>query len=146
MSFSSLQYHLAFSTKQRRRFLDSNMMSRLASYIGGIIRGLGGTLLAANGPEDHIHLTTILPPTRAVADVMRDIKAGSSGWIRQEFPGMRGFAWQDGYAAFSVSQSVMPSVIDYVRAQQGHHREMTFVEELARLLEKHGISFNPQHL
>ena len=92
MSFTSLQYHLAFSTKERRGFLDSDMMPRLASYIGGITRGLGGTLLEANGPEDHIHLTAILPPTRAVADVMRDIKAGSSGWIREEYPGMKSFA------------------------------------------------------
>lgn len=146
MSFSSLQYHLAFVTKERRPFLGSDMMPRLASYLGGVIRGLGGTLLEANGPEDHIHLTTILPPTRAVADVMRDIKAGSSGWIRHEFRGMKEFAWQDGYAAFSVSQSVMPNVIGYVRTQQEHHRKMTFVEELARLLEKHGISFDPQYL
>jgi REP element-mobilizing transposase RayT len=122
------------------------MMPRLAGYVGGIIRDLGGTLLDANGPEDHIHLATILPPTRAVADVMRDIKAGSSGWIKKEFPGMRDFAWQDGYAAFSVSQSVMPSVIGYFRSQQEHHKKMTFMEELTRLLKKHGIQFDPQHL
>jgi len=135
-----------FSTKERRRLLDPELMPRLASYIGGIIRDMGGTLLDANGPEDHIHLAAMLPPTRAVADVMRDIKAGSSGWIRKEFSGMSTFAWQDGYAAFSVSQSIMPNVVQYIRSQQEHHKKMTFLEELTRLLEKHGIDFDPQYL
>ena len=146
MSFTSLQYHLAFSTKERHRLLDHEIMPRLVSYIGGTIRALGGTLLEGNGPEDHIHLAAALPPTRAVADVMRDVKSSSSAWLHEEFPAMRGFGWQDGYAAFSVSQSVMPEVIDYIREQKQHHRKMTFVEELARLLERHGIEFNPQYL
>jgi putative transposase len=66
MSHTSLQYHIAFSTKERRRFLDPQIMPRLVSYIGGTIRGLGGTLLDANGPDDHIHLAAILPPTCCV--------------------------------------------------------------------------------
>jgi len=146
MSHTSLQYHIAFSTKERRRFLDPEIMPRLASYIGGTIRGLGGTLLGANGPDDHIHLAAILPPTRAVADVLRDIKASSSGWLRGEFPGMRDFGWQDGYAAFSVSHSVMPRVLDYIRGQQEHHRRLTFDQEIARMLQQHGIEFDPRYL
>ena len=146
MSHCCLQYHMAFSTKERRPLLDPEVMPRLASYIGGTIRGLGGTLLEANGPEDHIHISAILPPVHAVADMMRDIKSSSTAWLRREVPGMKAFAWQDGYAAFSVSQSVMPAVLNYIRSQQDHHRKMTFVEELTELLERHGVAFDPAYL
>ncbi len=121
-------------------------MPRLADYIGGIVRGLGGTLLAGNGPEDHIHLAAILPHTRTIADVLRDVKSNSSGWIRDEFPSLTGSGWQDGYSAFSVSQSVMPKVVQYIRDQKQHHRKMTFEEEITRLLKQHGIDFNPRYV
>jgi REP element-mobilizing transposase RayT len=121
-------------------------MPRLVDYIGGIIRGLGGTLLGGNGPEDHIHLAAILPPTRNIADVLRDIKSNSSGWIRDEFPSLSGFGWQDGYSAFSVSQSVMPKVLEYIRDQKQHHKKMTFEEEIGRLLKQHGIDFDPRYV
>jgi len=146
MSYTCLQYHIVFSTKERGRFLDDDIMPRLVNYIGGIIRGLGGTLLGGNGPEDHIHLAAVLPATRTIADVLRDVKSNSSGWIRDEFPSLGGFGWQDGYAAFSVSQSVMPKVVEYIREQTEHHKKMTFEEEIARLLKQHGIDFDPRYL
>ena len=146
MSYTCLQYHIVFSTKERGRFLDDDIMPRLVNYIGGIIRGLGGTLLGGNGPEDHIHLAAVLPATRTIADVLRDVKSNSSGWIRDEFPSLGGFGWQDGYAAFSVSQSVMPKVVEYIREQTEHHKKMTFEEEIARLLKQHGIEFDPRYV
>jgi len=146
MSHTCLQYHMVFSTKQRGCFLNGEITPRLVDYIGGIVRGLGGTLLGGNGPEDHIHLAPILPPTLAIADVLRDIKSNSSRWLRETFPSLRGFGWQDGYSAFSVSQSVMPLVLDYTREQQKHHKKMTFEEEITRLLQQHGIKFDPRFL
>jgi REP element-mobilizing transposase RayT len=146
MSYTCLQYHIVFSTKERARFLDDDIMPRLVNYIGGIIRGLGGTLLGSNGPEDHIHLAAILPHTRTIADVLRDVKSNSSGWIREQFPSLSSFGWQDGYSAFSVSQSVMPRVVEYIREQKKHHKKMTFEEELGRLLKQHGIDFDPRYL
>ncbi len=121
-------------------------MPRLVKYIGGIIRGLGGTLLDGNGPEDHIHLAAILPATRTVADVLRDVKSSSSRWIHDEFPSLSGFGWQDGYSAFSVSQSVMPRVLEYIGQQKEHHKKMTFEEELGRFLKQHGMDFDPRYV
>jgi REP element-mobilizing transposase RayT len=146
MSYTCLQYHIVFSTKERACFLDDDVMPRLVNYIGGIIRGLGGTLLGGNGPEDHIHLAAVLPARRTIADVLRDVKSNSSGWTREEFPSLCGFGWQDGYSAFSVSQSVMPRVVEYIRQQKEHHKKMTFEEELGRLLKQHGIDFDPRYL
>jgi REP element-mobilizing transposase RayT len=146
MSYTCLQYHIVFSTKDRRCFFDDGIMPRLVDYIGGIIRGLGGTLLGGNGPEDHIHLAAILPHTGTIADVLRDVKSNSSGWLRDVFPSLSGFGWQDGYSAFSVSQSVMPKVLEYIRNQKQHHKKMTYEEEIGRLLKQHGIDYDPRYV
>ena len=146
MSYVSLNYHIVFSTKERRPFLHAEIMSELVPYLGGAIGDLGGTMLKANGPHDHIHIVTMLSPTLAVADCMRSIKANSSKWIHQKFLKLRDFAWQDGYAAFAVSRSVLPSVLDYVTTQDERHRKMSFSEELMALLEKHNVSYDERHL
>jgi len=121
-------------------------MARLYEYLAGIIRKAEGTLYLAGGPRDHIHLAVTLDPKMALADFVRNLKANSSRWIHQTFPELRTFAWQDGYAAFSVSHSGLPSVVEYIRRQQEHHRKLSFREELEKLLAKHRIAFDPRFL
>jgi REP element-mobilizing transposase RayT len=77
----------------------------MIEYIGGIIRRLDGQLLAGGGMPDHVHLAAIVPPTVSLAEFVKKIKANSSRWIRQTFAQLQAFSWQDGYAAFAVSQS-----------------------------------------
>jgi len=146
MSYTSLNHHIVFSTKERRPFLKADTMSRLVPYLGGIIRDDGGTMLKANGPADHIHVIVTLPATLALADVLRTVKSVSSKWIHGTFPRLKAFAWQDGYAAFSVSRSVLPKVVRYVADQAEHHRKMSFTEELVALLKKHGIAYDERYL
>ena len=122
------------------------MLPRLREYLGGILRQLDGQMLAANGPEDHIHVLANLSPKHALSDVMRVLKTNSSKWIHTELPGMRLFRWEDGYAAFSVSRSVMPKVTAYLRNQQAHHRRVSFREELVALFDAHGIEYDARHL
>ena len=146
MSFANLQYHIAFSTKERRPFLQAERLSRTCEYIGGIIREQGGQRLAANGTADHVHIATMSPPTVAVSDLLRTIKTNSSAWIHQTFPDMVDFHWQDGYAVFSVSASVMPRVLSYIRRQAEHHKKMSLMEELVSLLDKHGIEYDRRYV
>ncbi len=146
MSYTSLDYHVVFSTKERRPFLKPDIMARLLPYLGGVIRELGGKMLGANGPADHLHLVVSLPLTVALADFVGKAKAGVSKWIHQDFGSLREFAWQDGYAAFTVSRSVRPTVLKYVAGQEEHHRKMSFKEELAALLKRHGIEYNARYL
>jgi len=146
MSYTNLQYHIAFSTKERRPYLQPDTLSRTCEYIGGIIREQGGKMLAANGTVDHVHIAAVGNPTLAVSDFLRTIKTNSSSWIHQTFPDLRDFRWQDGYAAFSVSASAMQSILSYVRRQTEHHKKMTFMEELVALLDKHGIEYDKQYL
>ena len=146
MSYTNLHHHIVFATKNRRAMLIHRIMEQLLPYMGGIIRNLDGTMLAANGPEDHLHILATLPPTIAPCDFIRDIKASTSKWIHKTFPEMVSFCWQDGYAAFSVSHSVVPQVIDYIHNQQEHHKEKTFEEELIALLELHEIEFDARYI
>lgn len=137
-TFSCLLAHVIFSTKDRKRFIDRELAARLHPYLGGIARDLECVALAVGGVEDHIHLLISYPAKIAVADLMRDLKANSSKWIHESFDRHDNFAWQPGYAAFSVSISVKPNVITYINNQEDHHKRLTLQEEIAILLEKHG--------
>ena len=146
MSYSCLYYHVVFSTKQRRPFLTEALRQRLVEYMGGITRNLKGKLLHAGGASDHVHLAVSLPATLAVSDYVRDVKSNSSSWIRKEFPDLRGFRWQDGHATFTAAPSVLPQLRRYLDSQEQHHRGVPFVEELKRLLDRHGVRYDPRHL
>jgi REP element-mobilizing transposase RayT len=139
---TSLLYHVVFSTSQRRALLRAALMARLSAFIGGVIRERGGRLLALNGSDDHVHLLASLPPTGSISDQIRDIKANSSGWVKDALPGMEGFAWQNGYSAFTVGKSTQPAVERYIADQAEHHQTTTFEEELVELLRKAGVDYD----
>ena len=144
-TFSNLSIHVVFSTKDRMPLMTRKVRKRVFPYIGGIIKGLGGTVVAIGGMPDHAHLVTRLPTNMSVADFVRKVKANSSKWINEQSADLK-FAWQRGYGAFSVSQSVVSSVAQYVRNQERHHRLRSFEEELKMLLTRHGIDFDESHL
>jgi REP element-mobilizing transposase RayT len=119
---------------------------RLYQYIGGTLRAKGSVLLAAGGMPDHIHLMVSLGKQSTIADIIRDIKANSSRWIHETFDSLRGFAWQTGYAAFSISQSALNDVKQYIADQSEHHRVRTFQEEFVLFLKRHGVHYDEQHI
>ncbi len=141
-SLTNLLYHIVFSTKDRRGSLTPPLRDALHPYVGGIVRGEGGRLLTIGGTANHVHLLTAFPPTVTVSEMLRLVKGSSSHWA----PSHEHFAWQRGYAAFSVSESVVPSVRSYIERQREHHREHTFEEEYTALLRKHGIAFDERYL
>ena len=144
-SYTKLLYHIVCGTKDRRPLINDQWRGELDRYIGGLVREKGGELLEIGGMPDHIHLAIRARPDVSLSDLMCFIKANSSRWIHER--GFSpGFGWQDGYAAFSVSPSQMPAVIDYIRAQPEHHRTKTLQEEYQLLLERHGIEFDPRYL
>jgi len=118
---------------------------KLFPYMGGIVRGLGGTIITVGGMPDHIHLVARLATTVSVADVARAVNANSSKWMNEKFTTMK-FGWQRGYGAFSISHSALPAVVNYVRNQERHHRHRSFREELMDLLAKNGIDYDERHL
>jgi REP element-mobilizing transposase RayT len=133
--------HLIFSTKNRTPILTADIRPRLFEYMGGIIRGLGGQSILINGVEDHVHALTVSPTTVTTADFMRDLKGDSSAWAKDALK-LPQFAWQTGYAAFSVSKSAVPAVRAYIVNQEEHHRRITFQEEYLQFLKRHEIDYD----
>lgn len=98
------------------------------------------------GVADHVHILLSLPPTLPVAKAMQLIKGGSSKWVHETFPEHRMFGWQEKYGAFSVSESRVDSVINYIKGQPEHHKKVTFQEEFLALLKKHRIEYDERYL
>jgi REP element-mobilizing transposase RayT len=141
-SYAQLYYHIVFSTKERKPYIDAELETRLHPMLGGIVRDLDGVALAVGGIEDHVHILASLRPKTAPSDALRVIKANSTGWVHDEWPDRSVFAWQTGFGVFSVSASNLEEVRQYVLNQREHHRTMTFEEEYLFLLKKHGIEYD----
>lgn len=142
-SFVKNHLHLIFSTKERQKIIPKNIQPELWSYIAGICNNQNMAAIAVGGMEDHAHVLFHLPQTITLAEAVKLLKTNSSKWLGER--GMK-FAWQPGYGAFSVSVSNTPSVAEYIRHQEEHHRKMSFEDEYLTLLKKHGIEFDPKYV
>ena len=145
-TFTSLHYHLIFSTKNREPWISHDIEERIWKFLGGIARENGMKALQIGGMPDHVHVILGLPPTQTVSKTMQQLKGGSSKWIKETFPRMRGFGWQDGYGAFTVSKSNLPEAIKYVQDQREHHRVKSFQEEYLAFLIRHGIEYDERYV
>jgi REP element-mobilizing transposase RayT len=145
-SYLSNVMHCVFSTKERREFITPEMRQRLWPFIGGIAKENGMKALAIGGVADHVHVLLSLPATMPVAKAMQLLKGGSSKFVHETFPDMRGFAWQEGYAAFSVSISHIEETVAYIQRQAEHHRRRTFEEEFRAFLRKHSIEYDERQV
>jgi putative transposase len=142
-TFFSLHYHIVFSTKERRPLIRHEWRPRLHSYLGGIIRGAKGVAETVGGVDDHVHIMANLRPVHCLADIMRDLKKDSTNWIKQNFD--RRFAWQEGYAAFTVGPSATEAVRTYIANQETHHIKHSFVDELKDLLIKAAVEYDEKY-
>jgi len=138
--------NVIYGTQFRKPTIASVWHDELYAYIGGILRDNRGVLLKAGGVEDPIHLLAKLPPTIAVSDMLRLMKANSSKWINDVYQPKQPFEWQTGYAAFSVSESQTESVASYISSQREHPKSRTIQEEFLLMLKKNNIEFNPRYI
>jgi REP element-mobilizing transposase RayT len=136
-TLTSLVFHVVYSTKDRIPLIRGEIRDRLHPYIGGLIKNLDGVPIAVGGIADHVHLVMELPPRVSVADTVRTVKSNSSKWVNGTYKHVR-FGWQNGYSVFTVSRSILPQVVSYVRNQERHHQRRSFADELGLLLERHG--------
>lgn len=141
-TYSQILLHVVFSTKLRRTMISEQIQPRLYAYIGGIVRAEKGTLMAVGGMPDHVHLLVRWRTDETLARLMRTVKSRSSRWVHQTFPDANTFAWQEGYAAFSVSKSAEADVRRYIETQAEHHAKRDFMEEFVALLQAHGVEFD----
>jgi putative transposase len=138
--------HLIFSTKHREAWLTPNLRSGLHAYLGGILRDLHSPTLAVNSVWDHVHVLLNLHKTQALAGVVMEVKRASSIWMKQQ-PGLvKGFRWQNGYGAFSIGQSGVEDVRQYIANQEEHHRVRTFQEEFREFLRRYEFEFDERYV
>jgi REP element-mobilizing transposase RayT len=147
-SFNSCLMHCVFSTKERRPWLTPAIRERLWPYLGGIARENDMKALAIGGVADHVHLLLSLPTTLSISKAMQLLKGNSSKWLREAFPELRsqGFAWQEGFGAFSIGVSGIDDTVRYIQTQEEHHRKKSFREEFETFLKKHGYDYKPEML
>jgi REP element-mobilizing transposase RayT len=145
-SLARLYVHLIFSTKHRERVLSREISSNLHAYLGGILRDLECLPVEINTEPDHAHLLFQLARTVTVANVVGQVKQGSTLWLQEQHASLRQFHWQNGYGAFSVSQSNVDEVRQYIRSQEEHHRVRTFQEEFRLFLERHGVDYDERYV
>jgi putative transposase len=143
-SWSQILLHVVFSTKHRLPQIPDQTRPDLHAFIGGIVRQQRGALLAAGGMPDHIHLLIRIGTDRSVGDLLREVKARSSRWMRQQ--SLSGFRWQAGYGAFSVSRSQEAAIRRYIDAQPEHHRKRDFKQEFLALLRAHGVEVDERFI
>ena len=141
---SNIVLHLIYSTQGRRPLIKPDFRDKLFSYLGGIIREMLGTALIVNGTADHVHMLIRIRPAHSAAEIARVVKANSSRWVHEKWDSK--FAWQTGYAVFSVSESNVAGVTKYIAGQEEHHRKHTFQEELVAFLKKNNVPYDEKYI
>ncbi|HEY5894948.1 MAG TPA: IS200/IS605 family transposase [Chthoniobacterales bacterium] len=145
-TYTQIFYHIVFSTKNRARCIAKGQRDNLYRYVWGIHKNLKCHLYRIGGVEDHVHILTSVHPSVALASYVENVKTSSTGWIRREnvfsdWPG-----WQDGYGAFTASLDEKETLIEYIKAQEEHHRTVSFLDEYKGLLEQAAIAYDPKYL
>src|SRR5437879_3571433 len=146
-SLAAVYIHLVFSTKDRRPLLrDKSTRDTLHSYLGGISKQLDCPPILVGGVEDHIHLLARFGRTITQAEWVKELKRVSNLWLKERGRDYADFEWQGGYADFSVSQSNLEQVKQYIANQEEHHRKIGFQDELRALLRKHEIEWDEKYV
>ncbi|MEO6612835.1 MAG: IS200/IS605 family transposase [Chitinophagaceae bacterium] len=145
-TFSQIYIQYVFAVKGRETLIHPSFEDELYKYIAGVVKGKEQKPLAVNGMPDHIHILVGLKPAMRIADLVRDIKNNSSNFINEKGWLKKKFSWQEGYGAFSYSESNYGRVIDYIKNQKKHHERSNFRQEYSILLKKFNIPFEEKYL
>ena len=143
---TSIVYHIIWTPYKRKPVLAKDSRKELFNYIYGILKNKNCHVYRINGVEDHIHIATSLHPTVPLASLIKDIKIASNQMIKSKnlFKGFEG--WQERYAAFTHNYSTLDNLVNYIKNQEEHHKTVSFLEEYIKLLEEHGVTYDPKYL
>lgn len=146
-SLAKILVHAVFSTKDRWPFLrDKSLRDELHRYLGGILTHLECQPIIVGGVEDHVHLLCALSRTCDAATMIKEVKRGSSLWLKTKSPALADFAWQSGYGIFSIGFSQIETVRKYIAEQEEHHRKVSFQDEFRKLLRRYEIEFDERYV
>ena len=145
-SLSKIYVHIVFRTKNGDYYIPENVLKELYAYIATIMKNLESPAIVIGGMPDHIHILCVLSKNIAIKKLLEEIKKHSSKWLKTKANTLSNFRWQNGYAAFSVSQSQVLKVKNYILNQKEHHRKKMFQEEVVDFLKKYNIEYDERYL
>ena len=145
-TFSQIYIQVVFAVKGRESLIQASWEERLYQYITGIVQKKEQKMLAINGMPDHIHFLIGMKPSCCLSDLIREVKKSSNDFVKDNKLSKYKFNWQEGYGAFSYSDSQLNNVIAYIRYQKVHHQKKTFKEEYIEFLQKFRIEFKDEFL
>ncbi len=141
-SLSKTLVHLVFSTKNRKPSIPENVRNRLHAYIIGAFSGLDSPAIRVGGPNDHVHALFVLSKNRALSEIVREVKQSSSKWMKAH---TSDFYWQTGYGAFSIGESAVAPLCEYIDRQVEHHHKTTFEEEFRKLCAQYNVELKEEY-
>ena len=145
-TYTQIYIHIVFAVQGRQSLIGQKHNDELQKYITGIVSGQGQKLIAINNMPDHCHILIGQRPTIALSDLVRQIKAGSSGFINDRRWVAGKFSWQEGFGAFSYSHSQISTVVRYIQNQQEHHQRKSFSQEYVELLKRFNVSHDERYI
>ncbi len=146
-SLANILVHTIFSTKDRHPYLrDKPLREELHRYLGGILTNIACPPIIVGGAEDHVHLLNGLSRTCEPAAMVKELKRGSSLWLKTKAPEMKDFAWQSGYGIFSIGFSQIEMTRKYIERQEEHHRTVSFQDELREFLRRYEVQFDERYV
>ncbi len=138
-SFNKIWIHAIWGTKERIPLIHQNIEKEVYQFITEQLQELGCPVRIINGMPDHIHCLFLLNPQKSIAEVIKQIKGSGSHFINQSNIVTEEFAWQTGYASYSVSESGVEMVFEYIKNQKSHHQKKTFQQEFDEFLKLYGL-------
>ena len=145
-SLAKLLVHLIYSTKNREPILADGIRDELHRYSAGILKEFQSPAILINSVEDHIHLLYSHSKNYSPSKIVEEVKKGSSKWLKTKGAAYSNFHWQNGYGAFSVSQSGVAEAVKYIESQQEHHRRKTFQEEYREFLRRYEVPYDERYV
>ena len=145
-TFTQIYLHLVFAVQNRMSLIQHEWKDELYKYITGIVQNNGHKLIAINGVANHIHIAVGYKPHQLIPDLLQDIKGDSSKWINNKKLVKGKFNWQEGYGAFSFSNSHIDRVVKYINNQEEHHKQESFRDEYRLFLKKYDILFDEKYI
>lgn len=145
-SLAKCYLHIVFSTKDRANLISKTLLEEVHAYITGILNAIHCPSIQVGGTENHIHILCVMSRSITISDLVKTVKASSSKWINERQGFMHRFAWQEGYGCFSISQNHIDAVIKYIATQEEHHKQVSFQDELRRLLVIYQVDYDERYV
>jgi putative transposase len=138
-SFNKIWVHIIWSTKDRLPLIDTKIEKQLYELIKNQFIEMGCPVKNINGMPEHIHCLIRLNPQKSIADIVKQVKGSTSHFINEQNLISNKFSWQTGYAAFSISESGLNKVDEYIKNQKQHHKKKIFKQEYDEFLKLYGF-------